>query len=294
MSNKIKAKKKALAVAPKTQDVHRFGKNGKPSLHVLIPLSKSHAISQLCRERTVFQGGIRNELGDRYSTVADRPIPEARNTLAEKFMAEGADIALWIDDDCVWEPAHVHAIRNVMAELPEEVGMVSAIATDRKGNGMICAYNLNPKSKHYDRIRYGTFPEDKPFEVGGVGHHFCAVRRSVYQALPKIHEGWYWFFPNLSEDLHFCTRAREEAGAKIMVDPRLRVGHMGEIINTYDSEAQAAIKIAARQIIDKLKEQLGDAKADRDAVRLRVIEELQRGLEPMTAPAAVPAHLGAM
>ena len=88
MSNKIKAKKKAKGVAAAAPAVHRFGKNGTPSIHVLIPISKTHPISQLCRERMLFHGGVRSDLGDRYGTVVDRPVAEARNDLVKKFLSK--------------------------------------------------------------------------------------------------------------------------------------------------------------------------------------------------------------
>ena len=79
----------------------------------------------------------------------------------------------------------------------------------------------------YTAVQYGDLPSDgEPFEVEASGS-LMLIRRHVLDA---IGDPWYghanW---RLSEDLYFCEKARE-AGYKILIDPALSAGHIGNFI----------------------------------------------------------------
>ena len=88
---------------------------------------------------------------------------------------------------------------------------------------------------HYDRVIEGTalfgikqiedLP-DEPFEVEATGS-LALIRREVLEA---VGDPWFGTSNGLqNEDLNFCRRVRE-LGYKIMVDPRIIVGHIGAVI----------------------------------------------------------------
>ena len=88
----------------------------------------------------------------------------------------------------------------------------------------------------------GEFPKDyvfnipkEPFEVEWLSGGCMMIKREIlekltqkYQVpnLPMIHKKEY-----LSEDFAFCKRAREE-GYKVLADPRIELGHIGQYIFT--------------------------------------------------------------
>ncbi len=162
-------------------------------------------------------------------------IDMARSYLACSALAHGADVALFIDSDTVFDPMDVAAISNSAREMQ---GVVGAPYSKRKmGTGMVGSFSPD--------VSEVTF-----FEGGGLyetpaalGMGFTAIHRSVFDkldALPqyaacnaqgglvrpyfqRIIANGYWLY----EDASFCHAARL-AGAKTYVDTRIRVKHLGE------------------------------------------------------------------
>jgi GT2 family glycosyltransferase len=78
--------------------------------------------------------------------------------------------------------------------------------------------------------------EDEPVEVWGIGFGFVLMKHGVFE---KMDRPWFeiekirWpehsFDTNVGEDYSWCMRARR-AGFKVMVDPKVKVGHTKETI----------------------------------------------------------------
>ena len=68
-------------------------------------------------------------------------------------------------------------------------------------------------------------------EVEGVGFGCVLVGTDVLMSIAS--KDWRWFEPlkGFGEDLSFCWRARE-CGYKILLDPSVKCGHVGNIVVT--------------------------------------------------------------
>lgn len=131
----------------------------------------------------------------------------------------------WIDSDIVFEPEDVVKIWNLEADIG------------------IAAYPMkNPDERWYaawtDKLVKDLDKFSGPTEVQYAGTGFMLIKREVLETLAKKSETYnkgrvpviyttpvYNDFYQ-SEDYSFCRRARE-AGFKIMMDPSVRLGHIG-------------------------------------------------------------------
>ena len=158
------------------------------------------------------------------------PVDKARNYLLAHAMQSGCDWLFMIDDD-----TFVRADRSVD---DADAGffilrMISEAA--RLDAAIVAAPVLHRGRNEY--MVYTEGPNDKPVAVTDLiraapGGHFGAFfpAHAVATAciainLHKIGESMFKFTDELSEDLDFCRQIRE-LGGKILVDTRVRTGHM--------------------------------------------------------------------
>lgn len=146
------------------------------------------------------------------------------------FLASGHSHMMWLDADIEFGPEDVARLWNLQADVA-----VAFYAMKRKDNP-IAAW------------RGGRLVDLKdcpgePFEVDYAGTGFMLIRREVVERLVSssqhyrgpagpvpllydtlIHEGVFE-----SEDYNFCRKARE-AGFRIVGDPGIRLGHVGQFV----------------------------------------------------------------
>jgi hypothetical protein len=156
---------------------------------------------------------------------------------AEMRPFDGADYdyIMWIDSDMVWEP------RDIVRLLSHDVDIVSGVAPI--GTDMRAALgNFGHDEDGLPCLQYVYAPnvdkvpvDDKGlFEVHYAGGAFLCVKHSVYERM-----GYPWFamryaehdgkMLTTSEDVGWCIGARL-AGHRIMVDPKVKVGHEKSVI----------------------------------------------------------------
>lgn len=146
----------------------------------------------------------------------------AREELVRKAINGGFTHVLWLDSDMIFEKDIVDKFIKLMDE--EECDLVSGLYRSRHGGSMpILFKTLDPDE------RWDVYPTDAPFAIEGCGFG-CAM--TTTEMMQKILDEYGWcFMPTLKhgEDLAFCCRAKE-LGLKMMADPEVIVGHMGNAI----------------------------------------------------------------
>jgi hypothetical protein len=124
---------------------------------------------------------------------------------------------MWIDDDMTFAPDAVQ--RLVDRDLP----IVGGLCHNRRHPYMPILVKETQRgcSFMYD------YPEGL-VEVDATGAAFLLVKKEVFfKMYETTGEGW-WTPKGVSEDISFCRRARQ-AGYKVFVDTRVKIGHMGEV-----------------------------------------------------------------
>ena len=155
-------------------------------------------------------------------------IYKSRTDLALMALAKGFDYVLWIDSDMAFKPDLLERLmadmdgRDIIAPLffmrnpPYEPVLYSKL---RKG--------LTPAENEHEKLI--DYPEDKIFQVEGVGFGCVLMRTKVIQDIVDRYHELFGHLPGYGEDLSFCIRARG-CGYDIWVDPTIEVGHKGSII----------------------------------------------------------------
>jgi GT2 family glycosyltransferase len=153
----------------------------------------------------------------------------ARNDLAKKAVACGADFVLWIDSDMVFSPDLLQRLMEHMKN--PEIDMVSGLYFRRVAPYTPVLYDkLEITEERCEHTEFDQIPV-KPFEVGGCGFGGVLMRTSlIYDVALKFGD---MFAPikGVGEDLSFCWRARQ-LGHKVICDPSITLGHVGHTIIT--------------------------------------------------------------
>lgn len=161
----------------------------------------------------------------------DSHIVRIRNQMAEEFLASEHSHLFWLDADIVFTPDDVARVWNLQAD----VG-VGCYAMKKKEEQWFAAWKDGRLVKDLDQ--FGS----NPVEVDLAGTGFMCISRKVLETLAETAEEYegqnkmrvHGLFMSPvrddmleSEDYNFCRRARG-AGFKIMLDPTVRLGHIGQ------------------------------------------------------------------
>ena len=150
---------------------------------------------------------------------------DARNKLAKRAIEMGADYTMWFDSDMIFQPDTMLKL----LEHKDEGGIISGVYFRRSP-----PYTPVVFAKCNVRERSWADLEEMPTElseVEGVGFGCVLVSTDVLMSIAS--KDWRWFEPlkGFGEDLSFCWRARE-CGYKILLDPSVKCGHVGNIVVT--------------------------------------------------------------
>jgi hypothetical protein len=167
--------------------------------------------------------------------VQGSQLPSQRNECVKHMQG---DWILFIDDDMVWEAPDIGRLVATYRELKETVSeplMVGGLCVRRAIPHQPTLYVGNGKGGFNFLEDWG----EDIVEVDGTGCAFILIEATVFEAImggpmPPIEERltlepWPFFewVGRVGEDLRFCRTAKD-AGARLFVDTRIRVGHLSE------------------------------------------------------------------
>lgn len=166
--------------------------------------------------------------------VVGKPVVEARNELARRALARGAEFTLWLDNDAFFEPGSVERLLATMRAQPS-IDMLAAFACDRRPFCSPNAFRLHD-DRYVALVERSTpapfaLPAWAPrYSIGEIvpidacAFHAVLMRTALLErlgpdpfALPEGTEH--------PEDLQFCRRARA-SGALLAVDTGAPVAHV--------------------------------------------------------------------
>jgi hypothetical protein len=155
-------------------------------------------------------------------------VTRARNEMTCWFKKTKFERQMWIDADIEFEPEDVAKLWNMDADIA------------------VAAYSMKRPDKPLSAWKDGKLVKleecpQEPFEVDYAGTGFMMIKREVIEKLSETAESYegpdgrvsaLYMTPVHddgfeSEDYHFCRKARE-AGFKVMMDPSIRLGHIGQ------------------------------------------------------------------
>jgi len=230
-----------------------------------------------------------------------------RNKAAHMALESGvSSYLLFIDGDMEWTVGELEALRT-LCQTRQDADICGGLVSTREPGRLPCVYDWDEEKKNFPRM--SSLPsETEPFEVDGLGCAFTAIKLDLFREFEPIEDGWFWWQRNLGEDLFFVLRAsqaRYEQGKtfKIIVDPKIRPGHVGLCSFRYNDKddayykaynglldtLQAAIASEAKHSVSTIASQMGDSinfesRSKSDDKEMRKIREL---LQPLIASVAL-------
>ena len=164
-------------------------------------------------------------------------IYDSRNLLSLTAMEGEYDRVLWLDSDMTFDPNTLISLHKDMDETGADI--ITGLYVKRNPSSLPVLYKtIRPPEKNERDITkcvidYLDYPTDALFPIAGAGFG-CVLMR-----VPLLRKLWNDYGPPFSpvvwagEDISFFYRANM-AGAKILCDSRIRLGHVGNITFTPD------------------------------------------------------------
>lgn len=70
-----------------------------------------------------------------------------------------------------------------------------------------------------------NYPREKIVECDAVGFGGVLIKTSILRSMKPP---YFFSTTGSGEDIYFCMKARQEAGARIFMDTRIKLGHLGK------------------------------------------------------------------
>ena len=149
---------------------------------------------------------------------------DSRNKLGEMAIALGTDYVLWLDSDMVFSPDLLVGMLKTLRE--NDLDILTGVYFRRVAPFTPVIFDemefTETGSRHTE---FEAIPEGL-FEVGACGFG-CVLMKTEVLADTLAKTGNLFSPQNsVGEDICFCLRARE-CGYKIIADPSIRLGHIG-------------------------------------------------------------------
>lgn len=160
-------------------------------------------------------------------------IYSARNSMANAAIKMEADLTLWLDSDMVFDPLLLSDLLRTKKDTGAEI--VTAVCYRRRPPFSPCVYktlDINA-DQSADYTLFDEIPR-KPFEVEGCGLAAALVDTGVFVDVLAKYGNCFAPIGSNGEDTSFCWRARQ-CGNRIVADPRIRIGHVGQMIVTRET-----------------------------------------------------------
>ena len=149
--------------------------------------------------------------------------PAAREALADHALAGGMDYMLMIDDDMIIPPDMFERLyeNNVDVVAPlaftRNAPHYAVIYECKKGWDPVtkCDYFMN----HFAR----NYPENELVRCDAVGFGSVLIKMDVIR---KMKRPYFMSTCGTGEDVLFCYNAQQQAGAKVYMDTRVKLGHI--------------------------------------------------------------------
>lgn len=154
--------------------------------------------------------------------------PLARERLTEWAQLQGCDLMLMCDDDMLVPYDLFERLHETMVK--HQADVVAALAFTRVAPHFPVIYRVNEgydavaHKPFYEREIVKNYPKDTVVECDAVG--FGSVLINLHM-VKKMKKPYFMSTTGAGEDIWFCYSAKKEANAKIVMDTRVKLGHIG-------------------------------------------------------------------
>lgn len=156
----------------------------------------------------------------------------AREKLMEVALAAGMDFIVMYDDDMMLPPDMIVKMIEDMEQHPE-IDILAGLAFMRSAPHYAVLYTVKEAFDPVRREEYFVnhwvvnYPKEKLVECDAVGFGAVIIRMSMVK---KMKKPYFMSTSPTGEDILFCVNARKQANARVFMDTRIKLGHLGDPI----------------------------------------------------------------
>lgn len=156
----------------------------------------------------------------------------AREKLTQSALDAGMDYMIHLDNDMLYPLNVVEALLQDMEEHPE-IDILAPLAFMRNQPHYavmytsVDGYDGDRHQPYYINQFVKNYPKNKLVECDAVGFGAALIKMSVVK---KMKSPFFFSTTGTGEDIYFCVKAKKEAGARIFMDTRIKLGHIGKNI----------------------------------------------------------------
>lgn len=160
--------------------------------------------------------------------VSGSLVYDARDDIAQYAVEKNYDYVLYVDSDMVFNADDLKRL------LAHQVGICSGLYVSRDGQRNNVIYSKIIARRRFPYRKPELIVDNRSSGFGSVracGFGFCLIKTSVLKTMFKYYKSLFEPKWGLGEDAAFCYRARR-IGFITFVDRDVKLGHIGEIVNT--------------------------------------------------------------
>lgn len=151
----------------------------------------------------------------------------SRDTLATLAVTKEFDYVLWLDSDMVFKPDTLIRMMDTLQK--NDLDILTGLCFRRVPPYTPTLFDkLEMDGKNCIHTEFDEIPEEL-FEVGGCGFAAVLMKTDVFLDVSAKFGAMFTPIGQNGEDASFCMRARE-CGYKIFCDPKIVIGHVGNIV----------------------------------------------------------------
>lgn len=143
-----------------------------------------------------------------------------REKIVRRALERGSEWVWFVDDDHTFGPS---ALLDLMKH---DVPVVGALYLQRRTPFLPIAMGERDENGWWP-LDLSQCPEHGLVAVDGIGTGGLLVRTDVFH---ELGEPWFQYTAEMSEDLFFCKRVREDLGLEIYVDLDVPLGHLAPAV----------------------------------------------------------------
>lgn len=177
----------------------------------------------------------------------------AREKLAENALKQEFDYIMMLDNDMLYPIDTVEAMIDDLEKHPE-IDVLAPLAFMRNPPHFAVMYIANEgydsalRQNYYINKFVKNYPKDKLVECDAVGFGAVIIKTEL---LKKMKPPYFFSTSGAGEDVWFCNKAKKEANARIFMDTRIKLAHLGQPIVVDEAYREKYVKDHNERIDDE-------------------------------------------
>lgn len=163
-------------------------------------------------------------------TIGRLLTPIAREKLMEEALKGECDFLIMYDDDMTLPLDMFERLLDDMITHPE-IDILAPLAFMRGEPHWPVLYTITEgydqerNTEYYISDIVKNYPKDTLIECDAVGFGAVCIRLSMVR--DKMKSPYFFTMTKTGEDIFFCHTARKQANARVFMDTRIKLGHLG-------------------------------------------------------------------